>query len=158
MIKKLIPIIVMIFVLGSGYVFGVEVGLTGGAMSKKIDSGFHYGLALTSGFLVPMIKFEFEVYKMKENVVTAADKNKAICVGVKFRPKFGKFAPYAIVGVGGEFDDFNFDFSNYHKFTFIGGGCHIFLMEMFSLRADIRSMHFSDMNKTRFSAGAFLHF
>lgn len=150
---------VMILVLGSGYAFGLEVGLTGGAMSKKIDSGFHYGLAVTTGFLVPMVKFEFEVYKMKENVATAAvaGKEKALCVGVKFRPKLGSFAPYAIVGVGGEFDKFGFDFGDYHKFTFIGGGCHFFLMDMLSIRADIRVMHFKDMNKTRFSAGVFLH-
>jgi hypothetical protein len=157
MIKKLIPIMVMILVLGSGYAFGFEAGLTGGAMSKKIDSGFHYGLAVTAGFLVPMVKFEFEVYKMKENVATVATKDKALCFGVKFRPKLGSFAPYAIVGVGGEFDKFGLDFGDYHKFTFIGGGCHVFLMDMLSIRADIRAMHFKDMNKTRFSAGVFLH-
>lgn len=157
MIKRLIPIVVMIFILGSGYAFGVEVGVTGGAMSKKIDSGFHYGLALTTGFLVPMVKFEFEVYKMKENVATVATKDKTLCVGVKLRPKLGKFAPYAIIGVGGEFDSFGLVLGDYHKFTFFGGGCHLFLIDMLSIRADIRYMHFSDMNKTRFSAGAFLH-
>ncbi|HLP61740.1 MAG TPA: outer membrane beta-barrel protein [Candidatus Deferrimicrobium sp.] len=157
MIKKFIPIAIMIFVLGSGYAFGFEAGVTGGAMSKKIDSGFHYGLAVTSGFLIPMVKFEFELYKMKENVATVATKEKALCVGVKFRPKLGNFAPYVIVGVGGEFDKFGLDLGDYHKFTFIGGGCHFFIIDMLSVRGDIRFMHFSDMDKTRFSAGVFLH-
>ncbi|MCU0286198.1 MAG: outer membrane beta-barrel protein [Acidobacteria bacterium] len=157
MIKKLIPMVLMIIILSSAYAFGFEVGITGGAMSRKIDSGFHYGLGVTTGFLIPMIKFDIELYKMKENVGTAVDKEKAISIGVKFRPKLGNFAPYVIVGIGGEFDKFTLDFGDYHKFTFIGGGLHFFIVDMLSIRGDIRTMHFSDMNKTRFSAGVFLH-
>ena len=154
MIKKLIPLIVILMWCG-GYTFAFEVGLTGGSMSKSSDSGFHYGLAAGTGFLIPMVKFEFEWYKMKDTEFL--DKPNTVSVGVKFRPKFGKFAPYAIIGVGGEFDRLNFDFGDYDKFTFIGGGCHFFAAHMVSIRADLRFLNFSDINKTRFSAGVFIH-
>ena len=85
-----------------------------------------------------MLKFEFEGCRIKEtgwNSLSAA---------VKFRPKFGIFAPYAVLGAGGEFEKLNFHFSDYRFYTFIGGGFHLFFTSMFSLRFDLRFLHFSD--------------
>lgn len=124
-------------------------------MNKAVDSGFHYGIAGGTGMLVPMVKFEIEYYKKKD--AGTLGKPNALTLGIKFRPKFGKFAPYGIVGVGGEFDSFGLSFSEYNKFSFFGGGMHFFLNGMVSLRGDIRFLNFSDSTRTRFSAGVFIH-
>ncbi|MBU4408659.1 MAG: hypothetical protein KJ772_08155, partial [Proteobacteria bacterium] len=100
---------------------------------------------------VPLLKFEFEGYRIGEsgwNSLSAA---------VKFRPKFGRFAPYAVLGAGGEFEKLNFRFSEYRFYSMVGGGLHIFFTSMFSLRFDLRFLHFSDIDKTRISGGFFLH-
>ncbi len=127
----------------------LDAGLIAGSISQP--SGFFYGLSAGSGTIVPMLKFEFEGCRIKElgaNSLSAA---------VKFRPKFGRFAPYALLGAGGEFEKLNFHFSEYRFYTMIGGGFHIFFTSMFSLRFDLRFLHFSDLNKTRVSGGVFLH-
>lgn len=154
MIKKMLPFVLVLFFCG-GSVFGFEVGVTAGTMSKAVDSGFHYGIAGGTGMLVPMLKFEIEYYKIKDT--GSPGKSNTLSLGIKFRPKFGKFAPYGIVGVGGEFDSFGFRFSEYNKFSFFGGGLHFFLKGMISLRGDIRFLNYSDSTRTRFSAGIFIH-
>jgi hypothetical protein len=127
----------------------LDIGLVAGSISQP--SSFCYGLSIGSGTIVPMLKFEFEGYRISEsgwNSVSAA---------VKFRPKFGRLAPYAVLGAGGEFEKLNFHFSDYNFYTFIGGGLHLFFTSMFSLRFDLRLIHLSDLNRTRISGGIFIH-
>jgi hypothetical protein len=129
--------------------FAFDAGLIGGSL--RPPSSFFYGLSAGSGTIVPMLKLEFEGYRIRDtgwNSVSAA---------VKFRPKFGSFAPYAVVGAGGEFEKLNFHFSSYRFYTMIGGGFHIFFASMLSLRFDLRFLHFSNLNMTRFSGGVFIH-
>lgn len=151
--KILISIFALVFLGGTLHAF--EVGVTVGSMSKTLDSGFHYGFAGGTGMLIPMLKFEVEYYKMKEEM--PLDRSNTLSLGIKFRPKFGHFAPYGIIGVGGEFDNFGLKFSKYNKFSFFGGGVHVFIKGMLSLRGDIRFLNFSDSTRTRFSAGVFIH-
>ena len=129
--------------------FALDLGLVAGSISHP--SSFFYGISAGSGTFVPMLKFEFEGYRIKEtgwNSLSAA---------VKLRPKFGIFAPYAVLGAGGEFSKLNFHFSEYEFYTFVGGGFHLFFTSMFSLRFDLRFLHFSDLDKTRISGGFFIH-
>ncbi len=147
MIKKTVFSLGFLFLAMNA--FALDAGLIAGSIRQP--SGFFYGLSAGSGTFVPMLKFEFEGYRISEtgwNSLSAA---------VKFRPKFGSFAPYAALGAGGEFEKLNFKFSDYNFYTFIGGGFHLFFTSMFSLRADLRFLHFSDLNKTRISAGIFIH-
>ena len=98
-----------------------------------------------------MTRLEFEGYRlsgMSMNALTA---------GIAFRPKLGKVAPYMILGAGAEFEKLNFHFSDYRAFTFLGGGCHLFLTPILSLRFDIRFTHSRDADGTRLSGGIFLH-
>jgi hypothetical protein len=127
----------------------LELGVIAGSISQP--SSFCYGLSAGSGTIVPMVKFEFEGCRISEtgwNSLSAA---------VKFRPKFGIFAPYAVLGAGGEFEKLNFKFSDYNFYTFIGGGFHLFFTSMFSLRADLRFLHLPAADRTRISAGFFIH-
>ena len=129
--------------------FALDLGLIAGSVNQP--SSFVYGLSAGSGTIVPMLKFEFEGWRTKEpgwNTLSAA---------VKFRPKFGAFAPYAVLGAGGEFAKLNFHFGDYRFYTFLGGGFHLFFAPMFSLRFDLRFLHFSDLNQTRVSGGVFIH-
>jgi hypothetical protein len=129
--------------------YALDLGLVAGSISQP--SSFFYGLSAGSGTIVPMVKFEFEGCRVSEtgwNSLSAA---------VKFRPKFGVFAPYAVLGAGGEFEKLNFKFSDYNFYTFIGGGFHLFFTSMFSLRADLRFLHLPDADRTRISAGFFIH-
>ena len=131
-------------------IFALEAGLIAGSINQP-PASFFYGLSAGSGAIVPMLKFEFEGYRIKEpgwNSLSAA---------VKFRPKFGSFAPYAVLGAGGEFEKLDFHFSEYRFYTMAGGGFHIFFSSLFSLRFDLRFLHFSDVNKTRISGGLFFH-
>lgn len=147
MIKKTVIVAVCFFLTLNA--FALDAGLIAGSISQP--SSFFYGLSAGSGTIVPLLKFEFEGYRIKEsgwNSLSAA---------VKLRPKFGRFAPYAILGAGGEFEKLNFRFSEYRFYSMVGGGLHIFFTSMFSLRFDLRFLHFSDLNKTRISGGFFLH-
>ena len=147
MIKKTICSAALLFLALNA--FALDAGLIAGSISQP--SGFFYGLSFGSGTIVPMLKFEFEGCRISEtgwNNLSAA---------VKFRPKFGRFAPYAFLGAGGEFEKLNFHFSDYRFYTMAGGGFHIFFTSMFSLRCDLRFLHFSDLNKTRVSGGFFIH-
>lgn len=148
MIKK--KCVYLIFFLGLVLkIFPIEVGLIGGNISNP--SEFNYGLSGGSGLIIPMLKFELEFYQMAETNF------KALTAGLKLRPKFGKLAPYIIVGAGTELDKFTFKFSEYEFFTFFGGGIHYFLIRNVSIRLDIRFQSFSAANKTRLEAGVFFH-
>jgi hypothetical protein len=126
-----------------------DAGLIAGSINQP--ASFFYGLSAGSGTIVPMVKFEFEGYKIREAGLNS------LSAAVKFRPKFGRFAPYAMLGAGGEFAKLNFYFSEYNFYTMVGGGFHIFFTSMFSLRFDVRLLHFSDIDRTRISGGVFIH-
>jgi hypothetical protein len=148
MIKKTILLSVCLL-LGTG-LSAFDAGLIAGSISHQ-PSSFFYGLSAGSGTIVPMLKLEFEGYRIKDtgwNSLSAA---------VKFRPKFGNIAPYAFLGAGSEFAKLNFRFSEYRFYTMIGGGFHVFFASICSLRFDLRFLHFSDLNLTRISGGFFIH-
>lgn len=113
----------------------LEAGLIAGRWSA--DSTFFYGLSGGSGMIVPMTRLELEGYRISGH----AGWN-AITAGIAFRPRLGRIAPYAILGAGTEFEKLNFRWSDYNAFTFLGGGCHLFLVQILSLRFDVRFAHF----------------
>lgn len=127
----------------------LEAGLIAGSISQP--SSFCYGLSAGMGLIVPMLKLEFEGYRIKEPGLNS------LSAAVKFRPKFGSFAPYVFLGAGSKFEKLNFSFSEYNFYTMLGGGFHIFFSSMFSLRFDLRFLHFSDIDNTRVSGGIFIH-
>lgn len=129
--------------------YALELGAIAGSISQP--SSFFYGLSAGSGAIVPMVKFEFEGCHI------SATENNSLSAAVKFRPKFGIFAPYAVLGAGAEFARLNFRFGEYDFYTFIGGGFHLFFTSMFSLRADLRFLHLPDADRTRISGGLFIH-
>jgi hypothetical protein len=129
--------------------FALDLGLVAGSLNHP--TGFTYGLSVGSGTILPMLKFEFEGCRISESGWDT------LSAAVKFRPKFGIFAPYAVLGAGGEFAKLNFHFSEYRFYSFVGGGFHLFFTSMFSLRFDLRFLHFSDLDKTRISGGFFIH-
>jgi hypothetical protein len=126
-----------------------DAGFIAGSISQP--SSFFYGFSAGSGTIVPMVKFEFEGYRIKESGLND------LSAAVKFRPKFGSFAPYAFLGVGSEFVKLNFHFSDYSFYTMIGGGFHVFFSSILSLRCDLRFIHASDFDRTRISGGVFIH-
>jgi hypothetical protein len=127
----------------------LDAGFIAGSISQP--TSFFYGLSAGSGTIVPMVKFEFEGYKVKESA------GNSLSAAVKFRPKFGSFAPYVFVGAGSEFAKLTFHFSEYSFYTMVGGGFHVFFSSMFSLRFDLRFLHFSDIDRTRLCGGVFIH-
>ncbi len=127
----------------------VDAGFIAGSLNQP--SSFFYGLSAGAGAIVPMVKFEFEGYRIKEAGLNS------LSAAITLRPKFGSFAPYALLGVGSEFEKLNFRFSEYRFYTMLGGGFHIFFSSLFSLRFDLRFLNFSDVNKTRVSGGVFVH-
>ena len=135
------------------HLHAIEVGALAGNITNP--SRLNYGFSVGMGFLAPMVKFEIEAYRLADT--EALELRNAITGGVKFRPRFGKFAPYAVVGFGAEFKRISLDFDKYESFTFLGGGLHIFVTGMISLRGDIRFLNYSGYNRTRLSAGLFLH-
>ncbi len=126
-----------------------ELGLIAGSESNPSETV--YGFSMGSGFLVPLVKLEIEGVKLGDSGY------KMLSGGIKFRPRLGIFSPYAIVGAGSEFESFSFKFSQYNNFTFFGIGTHVHLMYLISLRGDIRFYNYPDYNRTRFSAGIFIH-
>ncbi|MBN2347172.1 MAG: hypothetical protein JXO51_12390 [Candidatus Aminicenantes bacterium] len=136
-------------VLVSLHSSALDLGVVAGSVGRP--SSFLYGLSLGSGTFVPLVKLEFEGTRTSEtgwNSLSAA---------VKVRPKFGRLAPYALLGAGGEFAKLSFRFSEYDFYTFVGGGLHLFFAPIISLRADARFLHFSGLNRTRISGGVFIH-
>jgi len=147
MTKKIYCFAALLFLCLNAH--ALDLGVIAGSISQP--SSFFYGLSAGSGTIIPMLKFEFEGCRISEtgwNSLSAA---------VKFRPKFGIFAPYAVLGAGGEFEKLNFKFSDYNFYTFIGGGFHLFFTSMVSLRADLRFLHLADADRTRISGGIFIH-
>jgi hypothetical protein len=139
----------LLLVAGGTALHGLEAGFIAGQSSS--GSTFFYGLSAGSGVFVPMTRLEFEGYRLSgvgRNVLAA---------GVAFRPRLGRVAPYVILGAGAEFEKLNFRWSDYRSFTFLGGGCHLFLVQILSLRLDVRFAHFRETNTTRISGGIFLH-
>jgi hypothetical protein len=117
MMKKII-IVAFLWLFFSTGLFSLELGVIGGNISNP--SYLNYGLSGSFGFLIPMVKFEFE-YTRKVDPGVLEFPN-TFTGGIKFRPSFGRFMPYAVVGIGTEFQSFNLDFDEYESFTFIGGG------------------------------------
>ncbi len=142
-------ILTMLFTVPS---FTFELGLIGGTIGGggQTNEGI-YGISGGFGFIIPMVKFEVEYYNLNDR------RFEAVTGGVKVRKRFGKFAPYAILGGGAEFENLTFKTSEYETFFFIGGGVHVFLIDFLSVRADLRFQTFSEFNKTRFSLGVFFH-
>lgn len=127
----------------------LDAGFIAGSVNQP--ASFFYGLSAGSGTIVPMVKFEFEGYRLKESGLNS------LSAAVKFRPKFGSFAPYVFLGVGSEFVKLDFHFSEYRFYTMAGGGFHIFFSSLFSLRFDLRFLHLSDLDRTRLCGGVFIH-
>lgn len=127
----------------------LDLGLGAGSSSRP--SSFFYGLSLGSGTFVPLLKLEFEGWRSSETGMNS------LSAAAKLRPKFGAFAPYAVLGVGAEFARLNFKFNDYEFFTFVGGGFHVFLAPIVSLRADLRFLNLPEADKTRISGGVFIH-
>jgi len=153
MIKKYALVLSLLIMFSTG-LLGIEVGIFAGSVSKPKHN--LAGLSVGTGFMVPMLKLEAEYYKMTN--VSLLELPKAISIGVKVRPRFGSLAPYGIVGIGMEFDKFNFKSSESDKFSFIGGGLHFYITGMVSLRGDVRLLHFKYGNRTRVTGGVFIHF
>ena len=159
MIKKSVCCVCLILICSIG-LFSIEVGVNAGSISNPNHTT--YGLSSAMGFLVPMIKFEVEYYKISgikapTGSTAPIEFPNSLTGGVKLRPRLGAFAPYVVVGVGAEFEHFDFHFSQYKKFSFVGGGVHFFVTGMISLRGDVRLLHFHGYNRTRYTAGVFLH-
>jgi len=126
-----------------------DLGVIGGFLSQPGEAvlGFSGGMRL----IVPGLKLELEVFEV------AKSPDHFMSAGIKFNPKVGKIGLYGMLGVGTDFEKLNFDFSQYRAFTFLGFGIHVYLVEILSLRGDVRFYNYSDINRNRISAGLFLH-
>jgi hypothetical protein len=148
MIKKTVFLVLCLLLAAEAP--ALEVGAVAGSIGGQ-PAAFFYGLSAGFGIVVPVIRLEFEGCQIREWELNS------LSVAVKFRPKFGKLAPYVILGAGGEFETLNFEFSQYSFYSMMGCGLHLLLSSKFSLRADLRWLHFSDRDRTRISGGVFLH-
>lgn len=131
------------------HAYPMEMGVIGGTINKPSEN--FYGLSASFGFFVPLLKVEVEYWTMTDRGW------EAVTSALKLRKKFGRIAPYAVLGVGAEFESFTLDNDKYDSFMFVGGGIHFSITELFSIRGDIRFLNFSGFNKTRLSVGLFLH-
>lgn len=147
--KKKYCLVLLVSAVSFSTLFPFDLGIIGGFNTSP--SHFVIGFSGSSGLLLPMVSFEFEIY----NVVKSD--YKTMTGGIKFRPKLGKISPYGAAGFGTEYLKFNFRFSEYRGFSYIGGGIHFFVTDLFSLRCDIRFTHFSERDDVRLSGGLFLH-
>lgn len=140
---------ILVLTVSVSALFSFDLGIIGGVNTDPTH--FIIGFSGSAGLLFPMMSFEFEIY----NVVKSD--YKTMTGGIKFRPKLGKISPYGVIGFGTEYLKFNFKFSEYRGFSYIGGGLHFFMSDMFSVRCDVRFTHFSQRNDARISGGLFLH-
>ena len=147
MIKKLFVLSVLLLL--ALHLPAFELGLAAGSISKP--ASFCYGLSFSSGAFVPLVFLEFEGWRVDEGGL------KQLTAGGKLRPKLGSFSPYAIVGAGSEFRTLSLRFSEQDFFTFVGGGLHLHLSGMLSLRGDLRLQHLPYGNRFRASGGLFIH-
>jgi len=152
-IQKGILFICLAMICSAG-LFSFEGGFIVGSINKPTRT--LYGLSGGTGLLIPMLKLEVEAYKLSGT--EPLEHSTTVSIGVKFRPKFGRFAPYAVVGIGSEFDSFTFDSDKRGNFTLLGVGVHMYIAGMISLRGDIRFLNFSSYTRARLSAGIFVHF
>lgn len=151
--KKLIITLSLLFVFSIS-LYSFEVGIIGGTLTKPSHN--LYGLSGSMGLFVPMLKLELEIWRYT-SVDYPAYKNGGT-LGVKFKPTLGKFSPYAVLGIGADFDTLGFQFDEYDKFTFIGGGVYLKLAAMISIRGDARFFNYTGYNRARVSAGVFFSF
>lgn len=146
-------LLLMIFLLGiiSFTLPAIEAGIIAGPINH--GSNMTYGLSFGSGFPVPFLKLEFELYKISDETA------KSMSAAIKFRTKLGSFSPYATLGIGTQFAKISFRFKeDYDGYLFLGLGAHLHLAPLISLRADVRFLHFAArLNRTRISGGVFLH-
>ena len=147
MIKK--TVFLFLCLLLAAEASALEVGAIAGSISPP--GTFFYGVSAGFGIIVSIIRLEFEGCQIRE-----WDMN-SLSAAVKFRPKFGKFAPYVLLGAGGEFEKLNFEFSEYSFYSMMGCGLQLLFSSRFSLRVDLRWLHFSDEDQTRVSGGIFFH-
>lgn len=129
----------------------VELGVTGGMETK--ETRFTYGLSGSMGFLIPMLKFEIEGYKITG--IEVGEMPGGVMFGLKFKPKLGQISPYGVVGVGAEMEEISLDFDTMETYTYIGGGLYYKVAPMISLRADFRFLNFSGYNRIRLTGGIF---
>jgi hypothetical protein len=146
--RKKLFILTIVCIGMTANLFSFELGLIGGKISNPSEAFF--GISGGSGFLFPMVKLEVEYWKLADTDF------KALSGGIKFRPRFGMVSPYAVLGVGSEFGTFDFKFSDYNNFSFLGFGVHLHFIQVASLRIDVRFLNYSGYNRTRFSGGIFL--
>ena len=150
MIKKIFLLLFLLFVLTYA-AFPMDLGLIVGVGTINNRTESIYGASGSWGFIIPMLKFEVEYYNLGKR------KYEAVTGGLKLRKKLGKFAPYALIGVGAEFENITFHTGEYETFLFVGGGVHFFMIDFVSIRGDIRFLNYADYNKTRLSVGVFVH-
>jgi hypothetical protein len=129
----------------------IEAGLIAGPINH--ETSMAYGFSVGSGFPVPFLKLEFELYKISDESV------KSMSGAIKFRTKLGPLSPYAALGVGAQFGKLSFRFKqDYDGYSFLALGTHLHMSPMVSLRFDIRFLQFAaNLNRTRISGGVFLH-
>lgn len=127
---------------------GVELGVIGGPVGNP--QTFVYGFSVGSGLIVPMLKIEFEGFRLIN------EPGNYLTVGVKLRPKIGKIAPYGVLGAGVGFDRLNFNFDEYRFFTLYGFGTYLFMGDILAFRVDIRWIDLSAGNRFRLTAGIYL--
>lgn len=151
--KKVIIALSIMLVFSMG-LYSFEVGVIGGTLTKPSHN--LYGLSGSMGLFVPMLKLEFEVWRYTS--VDYPAYNNGGTLGIKFKPKLGKFSPFAVVGIGADFDTIGFQFDEYDKYTFIGGGVYLKIAAMISVRGDIRFFNYTGYNRVRLTAGVFFSF
>ena len=128
----------------------LDAGLIAGSISQP--SSFFYGLSAGIGTIVPMLKFEFEGYRIRETGLNS------LSAAVKFRPKFGSFAPYAVLGAGGEFEKLNFHFSEYSFYTMHRRRfAPFFLLHVLPARRPALPPFFRRQPAPASAAGSFIH-
>lgn len=128
----------------------IDLGVIAGPVSKPANLA--YGLSLGTGFPVPFIKLEFELYKISDEPAKSAS------AAVKFRAKLGVLSPYVAVGAGTQFEKISLHLKDdYDGYTFLAVGAHLHLAPLLSLRFDARFLHFVAGARTRLTGGVFLH-
>lgn len=127
----------------------IELGFILGDINKS--TGLCYGVSVGSGMIIPIVKFEFEYYKIADSDY------KALTTGLKIKPRIGDFSPYAVLGVGTDFIKFNLVLDDYRKFAFYGAGLYYYFLKMLSVRIDLRILNYSEFSNTRISGGIYIN-
>ncbi len=146
---KIVLVLILSTFIISINLYSVEMGFILGNTNK--ETGLNFGLSVGMGMLLPLLKVEYELVSNPD-----AD-NKSITTGIKLKPKFGTFSPYALIGFGTDFTKFSLELKSYNTFSFFGGGIYIFFGKIFSVRFDIRFLNYKAVNKTRITGGLFIN-